>query len=97
MIAAALALLRMMAKFAAAGLAAVALGLFLVSLVYAAEPDNVAQAGAAQQKETKAEAKSAMTRCLETWDPATQMSKQEWKETCERTTRENPSLYDKPY
>jgi hypothetical protein len=97
MIAAALALLRMMAKLAAAGLAAAALGLFLVSLVYAAESDNLAQAGAAQQKETKAEAKSAMTRCLETWDPAKQMSKQEWRESCERTTKQNPNLYDKPY
>jgi hypothetical protein len=100
MIAAALALLRMMAKLAAAGLAAVALGLFLVSLVYAAEPvgsGDLPQAETAQQKETRAEAKSAMTRCLETWDPATQMSKQEWKETCERTTKENPNLYDKPY
>jgi hypothetical protein len=97
MIAAALALLRIMARLAAASLAAAALGLFLVSLVYAAESDNLAQAGAAQQKETKAEAKSAMTRCLETWDPATQMSKQEWRASCERTTKENPNLYDKPY
>jgi hypothetical protein len=96
MIAAALALLRIMARLAAAGLAAAALGLFLVSLVYAAESDSLAQAGAAQ-KETKAEAKSAMTRCLETWDPATQMSKQEWRASCERTTKENPNLYDKPY
>jgi hypothetical protein len=98
---AALALLRKTAKLAAAGLAAAALGLFLVSLVSAAEPDrtgDVAQAQVGQQrKDSKAEAKSAMARCLETWDPATQMSKKEWKESCERTTKENPNLYDKPY
>jgi hypothetical protein len=99
MIAAALALLHMMAKLAAAaGLAAAALGLSLVTLVYAAEPDaSLLAQGQGQQKDSKAEAKSAMTRCIETWDPATQMSKKEWKESCERTTKENPNLYDKPY
>jgi hypothetical protein len=100
MIVAALALLRKTAKLAAACIAAAILGLFLVSLVYAAEPGgtgDVAQAQIGRQKDSKAEAKSAMTRCLETWDSATQMSKEEWKKSCERTTKENPNLYDKPY
>ena len=38
-----------------------------------------------------------MTRCLETWDRATHMSKQEWKETCKRTVKEYPEIFNKPY
>jgi hypothetical protein len=30
--------------------------------------------------------------CLETWDKATHMTKQEWRRTCERTIREYPEL-----
>ena len=48
-------------------------------------------------KAGKADAKSPMTRCMDTWDRATQMSKQEWKETCKRTIKENPGLYDKSF
>lgn len=48
-------------------------------------------------KSDKARAKSPMERCLATWDRATQMSKQEWRETCKRTVREFPDLYARPY
>jgi hypothetical protein len=99
MSAAIFALLRVTARLAAASLAAAAIGVFLVTLVYAAEPGAplVAQAQVPKQKDAKTESKSALTRCIETWDPQTQMSKQEWTDTCKRTTKEYPSLYDKPY
>ena len=89
------ALLRLSAMFTAAGLATVGISVFLVTLVHAPGP-SIAQAPA-QQKAGKAEAKSPMTRCMDTWDRAAQMSKQEWKETCKRTIKENPGLYDKSF
>lgn len=42
-------------------------------------------------------ATSAMSRCLATWDRSSQMSKQEWKRTCQRVVKENPGLYNKPF
>ena len=93
----AFALLRLSAMFASVGLAAASeFPSFLVTLVHAPGP-SIAQVQDAQQKAGKAEAKSPMTRCMDTWDRATQMTKQEWKETCKRTIKENPGLYDKPF
>ena len=40
---------------------------------------------------------SPMSRCMATWDPSTQMSKQAWRETCKRMVKENPGLYSKPF
>lgn len=48
-------------------------------------------------KSDKARLKSPMERCIATWDRATQMSKQEWRETCKRTVKEYPDLYGRPY
>jgi len=42
-------------------------------------------------------AASAMSRCLATWDPTSQMSKREWRQTCRRVVKTNPSLYNKPF
>jgi len=36
-----------------------------------------------------------MQRCLDAWDRATQMTKLEWRETCKRTVKEYPDLYNK--
>ena len=76
----------------------------IVGLIHAAEPDKfsikLAQAKVIQQTSSKTGRpgkKSPMTRCLETWDRATQMSKQEWKETCKRTVKEYPDIYNKPF
>ena len=38
-----------------------------------------------------------MTRCMDTWDRATQMTKEEWRESCKRSIQENPGLYTKPF
>jgi hypothetical protein len=99
MVAAIFSLLRLMAMLTAVSLAAVGISVFLVSLVHAAEPSRplLAQAQVPQPRGGKAVAKSPMTRCMETWDRATQMSKQEWKESCKRTVKEYPGLYDKPF
>lgn len=59
-----------------------------------------AQAQSSQQKTAKGERprpQSPMQRCITSWDRATQMSKQEWKETCKRTVKANPDLYGRPY
>jgi hypothetical protein len=59
-----------------------------------------AQAQPSQQKITKGEKarpRSPMERCIASWDRATQMSKQEWRETCKRTVKENPDLYGRPF
>jgi len=42
-------------------------------------------------------ATSAMARCLATWDRSSQMSRREWKDTCKRVVKNNPSLYNKPF
>jgi hypothetical protein len=34
---------------------------------------------------------------MDTWDRATQMSKEEWRESCKRSIQENPGLYTKPF
>jgi hypothetical protein len=82
--------------FTAAGLAAVGISVFLLTLVHAPEP-GIAQAQDTQKKAGEAEAETPMTRCMATWDRAAQMSKEEWRETCKRTIKENPGLYDKSF
>ena len=83
-------------------LALVGVAALAVGLVNAADRSKplLAQAQVPDQRSGKtgnAEAKSPMTRCMESWQPATQMSKQEWKKTCERVVKENPELYSKPF
>ena len=80
----------------AASLAAVGLSVFLVTLVQVPEA-SIAQVQVAQQGAGKAGAKSAMTRCMATWDRSAQMSKQEWRDTCKRVIRDNPGLYGKSF
>lgn len=97
-------LLRLVAMHTALSAAAVGIPVLFIGPIHAAEPDKssitLAQAKVAQQTSTKTgnpETKSPMTRCLETWDRATHMSKQEWKETCKRTVKEYPEIFNKPY
>jgi len=73
-----------------------AVGLAAITLVHAPGP-SLAQAQLAQQKTNKADAKTPMSRCMDTWDRAAQMSKEEWRETCKRTIKENPGLYNKAF
>jgi len=83
----------------AAVVSAAATSLFLSSPVMAVEKE-IAQVQQVQQrsaKSDKAGPKTPMERCIATWDRATQMSKQEWRETCKRTVKENPGLFNKPY
>ena len=83
--------------------AAVGIPVLFFGPIHAAEPDKssitLAQAKATQtsSKTGNHETKSPMARCLETWDRATHMSKQEWKETCKRTVKEYPEIFNKPY
>jgi hypothetical protein len=42
-------------------------------------------------------ATKAMSRCMATWGPSTQMSKQEWRATCKRVVKRHPGLYNKPF
>jgi hypothetical protein len=61
---------------------------------------NAAQAQLVQQrgaKSDKAGLKTPIERCIATWDRTTQMSKQEWRETCKRTVKEYPDLFNRPY
>lgn len=51
------------------------------------------QAGQSGGSAAKAGSKGLMETCLASWDRATQMSKQEWKETCKRTVREYPDAF----
>ena len=92
-------LLRLVAVLAAAKLAALAISVSLVNLPYAAEPDHlVIQAQRSPPSGGKAKAaETSISRCMAAWDPATQMSKRERKETCERTVKDYPSLYSKPF
>ena len=32
-------------------------------------------------------------RCLQSWDPATQMSKREWRQTCQRVIIQQPGMF----
>jgi len=87
-------LLRLLVLLAAVKIAALAISVSLVNLPYAAEP----QAQRSPQGGSKAKAAATpMGRCMAAWDPATQMSKREWRDTCERTVKEYPSLYSKPF
>ena len=92
-------LLRLVVVLAAAKMVALAISVSLVNLPYAAEPDRlVIQAQRSPPGGGKAKAADTpMNRCMAAWDPATQMSKREWKETCERTVNDYPSLYSKPF
>ena len=71
-------LLRLTTAPTAAGLAAVGLALFLVTLVQVPE-SSVAQVQDAQRA-AKAKPSFSMHRCMATWDRSAQMSRQEWKE-----------------
>jgi hypothetical protein len=95
------AVLRRTALFAAVALAAVGL---TVSLTSPGHPQGASRQVLAQaqvvppkKKSTEAVDESAMTRCMDTWDRATQMSKEEWRESCKRSIQENPGLYTKPF
>jgi hypothetical protein len=43
----------------------------------------------------KTKGASPMSRCMATWGPSTQMSKQEWLATCKRVVKRHPDLYRK--
>ena len=90
------AFLRKSAIFTSVAVAAVGMFVFLITLVNAPAP-SIAQGQDTQQKAGKVEAKTPMGRCMDTWDRASQMSKQEWRETCKRTIKENPGLYNKAF
>jgi hypothetical protein len=86
-----------------AAIALTALGLTAFLADPGPTPDTsgqiVAQAQVVPPKKNSTEQvdESAMTRCMDTWDRATQMSKEEWRESCRRSIRENPGLYTKPF
>ena len=84
------------AIFTSVGVAGVGMSVFLIFLAHAPGP-SIAQGQDTQQKAGKVEAKTPMGRCMDTWDRATQMSKEEWRESCRRSIRENPGLYTKPF
>ena len=87
--------------FAAVGLTAVGLRLSLTvrGMLPATPVQVLAQAQVVQPKKKSTEDvdQTAMARCLETWDRATQMTKEEWRESCKRSIQENPGLYTKPF
>lgn len=41
----------------------------------------------------KAARQARMRRCLQSWDPATQMSKREWRQTCQRVIIQQPGMF----
>lgn len=91
-------LLRLLVVLAVVKLAALAISVSLVNLPYAAEPDRlVVQVQRSPQGGGKKPADTPMSRCMAAWDPATQMSRREWKDTCARTVKAYPSLYSKPF
>jgi hypothetical protein len=92
-------LARLTAILVAVNITALAISVSLVNLPYAKEPGGqIAQVQRSQQsKAGKVAAETPMRRCMATWDRETQMSKREWRETCERTIREYPGLYSKPF
>lgn len=90
------AFLRKSAIFTSVAVAAVGMFVFLITLVNAPAP-SIAQGQDTQKNAGKVEAKTPMGRCMDTWDRASQMSKQEWRETCKRTIKENPGLYNKAF
>jgi hypothetical protein len=77
------------------------LSLFVIGHLYGGQLSlTSAQAQSSPQKNAKGERprpQTPMERCITSWDRATQMSKQEWRETCKRTVKENPDLYSRPY
>ena len=95
------AILRRTALFGAVALAAVGITLSLTSPGHpqGASRQVLAQAQVVQPKKKSTEDvdQTAMARCLETWDRATQMTKEEWRESCRRSIQENPGLYTKPF
>ena len=85
-------------------LVAVGTSIQFLGPVQAAEPDGllfvqaqVHQAQVLKGGSTGAKGASPMSRCLATWDRTSQMSKQEWRQTCKRVVKENPGLYSKPF
>jgi hypothetical protein len=87
-------LLRLVVVLAVAKMMALAISVSLVNLPYAAKPDRLPmQAQHSPQVGSKAMAgDTPMSRCMGACDPARQMPKQEWKETCARSLKEDPSL-----
>ena len=41
----------------------------------------------------KAARQARMRRCLQSWDSATQMSKREWRQTCQRVIIQQPGMF----
>jgi hypothetical protein len=41
----------------------------------------------------KSARQARMRRCLQSWDPATQMSKGEWRRTCQRVIIQQPGMF----
>jgi hypothetical protein len=95
------AFLRRTAVFAAVALAAVGL---TVSLTSPGHPQGVSRLVLAQaqviqpkKKSTENVDQSALSRCMDTWDRQTQMTKEEYRESCRRSIQENPELFTKPF
>lgn len=55
------------------------------------------RSGKSNKGSTKSPSDTPLQRCIDTWDRSTQMTKEEWRETCKRTTKEYPTLFNKPY
>lgn len=94
------ALLRRTMTLAAVGLTAVGLAAFLTDPGHTPGRRGAILAQAQPvppKKSTEQVDETAMARCMDTWDRATQMSKQEWRESCKRSIKENPELYTKPF
>ena len=93
-------LLRRTIALAAVALTAVGLTAFLADPGHTpgASGQVVAQAQVAPPKKSTEDVdQTALARCMDTWDRATQMTKEEWRESCKRSIKENPGLYTKPF
>ena len=90
-------------KVFVATLATVPVSVLLPGSILSAGSDNASLMAQTQVQNPargyapNAKAASPMSRCMATWDPSTQMSKQEWRKTCKRTVKKNPGLYSKPF
>ena len=93
--------LRRTTRLAAVGLTAVGLAAFLTDPRHAHEGQGPvlaqAQAVPPKKKSTEDVDQTALARCMDTWDRATQMTKEEYRESCKRSIQENPELFTKPF
>jgi hypothetical protein len=72
-----------------------AIGSAVVGLLLAASSTSIAQITKESAKAPELSKERRLSLCVESWDAATHMSKQEWRIACQRSIKDYPDAFER--